>query len=229
MKVFSFLGDASVDYRSLMSRQQDLLINGKVIPVSRLVILDQSHSRLVHECSEADCGAGLGDHPQIPVADGAITNIPGQYLLVRTADCTPVILSDRSAGVVAAIHSGREGTRQNICGQAVRQMVMNYGCRPEMIRAQIGAGICGEHYQVSEEIWIGFQQAFQDQGISPALPEFRFIDIPQSICNQLLHCGLLPDNIHRTGHCTLENEAYFSFRRTGTHNRQINIVGITNE
>ncbi len=229
MKVFSFFGSSALDYRGLMSRQQDFLIAGQLIPVGRLVILDQTHSSLVHECSESDCGAGLGDHPQIPVADGAITNIPGQFLLVRTADCTPVILSDEVSLTVAAIHSGREGTRKNICAQAVKQMFTNYGCRPENIHAAIGAGICGEHYQVSTEIWEEFQTSFYNAGIQPDLPRHRYIDIPQSIRNQLLHCGLAEENIHLSGICTFDNEAYFSFRRSGTHNRQINIVGITNE
>lgn len=229
MKVFSYFGDSTQDYRKLMSLQQDLLINGQLIPAQSLVILDQTHSSLVHECREADSGAGLGEHPQIPIADGAITNIPGQYILVRTADCTPVILIDEITFTVAAIHSGREGTRKNICAQAIKQMTEVYGCRPENIQAGIGAGICGEHYQVSPEIWEEFRQTFLIAGIDPVLPKQRYIDIPGSIRNQLLHCGLPAINIHLGGVCTFENEAYFSFRRTGTHNRQINIVGITYE
>lgn len=229
MKVFSYFGDSSCDYRSLMNRQQDLRIEGQPVPVQRLVILDQTHSSLVHECREEDCGAGLGDHPQIPVADGAITNIPGQFILVRTADCTPVILIDPVSLTVAAIHSGREGTRKNICAQAVLQMTEAYGCKAENIRAAIGAGICGQHYQVSLELWDEFRQTFNAAGIAPELPRERYIDIPGSIRNQLLHSGLESTNIRLAGICTYENGAYFSFRRTGTHNRQINIVGITYE
>ena len=229
MKVFKFLGDASLDYRSLMQKQEDLLIDGFIVPASSLVILDQTHSCLVHECTETDSGAGLGEHPQIPIADAAITNIPGQFLLIRTADCTPVILIDEVTHTVAAIHSGREGTRNNICGQAVLQMTQHYGCNPQDIQATIGAGICGEHYQVSQEIWEQFKASFQKLGIEAALPKARYIDIRGSIHNQLLHSGISASKIKSTGHCTFENEAYFSFRRTGTHNRQINIVGITYE
>lgn len=229
MRVFSYLGNAKPDYRSLMREQKDLLIEGVSIPVNRLVVAEQTHSKLVHQCTAADCGAGLGDHPQIAVADGFITDIPNQFLLIRTADCTPVLIYDPSGKAVAALHSGREGTRKNIAGQAVKQLVESYSCKPQDLLAVIGAGICAEHYEVSPQIYDDFITSLAQMGIEAQSPRYRHLDIQGSIYRQLIHAGLLPGNIHKHEICTFEREDYFSFRRDGTHNRQINLIGIQDE
>jgi len=44
-----------------------------------------------------------------PIADALVTTRPGLGLVVLVADCIPVLLSDRRAGVVAAVHVGRRG------------------------------------------------------------------------------------------------------------------------
>ncbi len=229
MKIFFHLGSHEPDYRSLMSQQQDFVVDGKTIPVQRLVIADQTHSKQVHICSEADCGAGIGNKPQIPVADGIITNIPNQFLLIRTADCTPIILMDSKQMVVSALHSGREGTRKNIAGEAIRQMKLHFGCNPADITAYIGAGICQQHYEVSREIYDHFIESQKELGLHPAVNLPRHIDIRKSIFQQLRQAGITFKNIENVLECTFENAAYYSFRREGTKNRQINLVGIINE
>ena len=229
MKIFFHLGKRQPDYRSLMSAQNDFVIEDRLIPASRLVIADQTHSNLAHICREVDCGAGLGDHPQIPIVDGLITNIPNQFLLIRTADCTPIILMDSKRMVVAALHSGREGTRKNIAGKAVSLMQQHYGCDPHDIIGYIGAGICHKHYEVSEAIYHEYNESMLAMGLSPVTTLFRHIDIRRSIFQQLIQAGLSFKNIENIHDCTFESEDYHSYRREGSHNRQINLVGIVNE
>ena len=229
MRIFFHLGTRTPDYRTLMREQEDFILQGIVIPVSRMVIAEQTHSRLVHLCTEADCGSGLGDKPQIPVADGFITNIPNQFLLIRTADCTPVILMDRQKMVVAALHTGREGTRKNSSGEAVKLMQEHYGCQVQDIIAYIGAGICQQHYEVSEAIYDGFIASMKAIGLHPAENVSRHIDIRRSIFQQLIQAGIPFINIENICACTYESSDYHSFRREGSHNRQINLVGIIHE
>lgn len=226
MKIFSCIGDASVDYRTIMHNHTDFYIGNKLIPINRLVICEQTHSKLVHNCTEADSGAGFSTHPQISEADGLITSLPGQYLLIRTADCTPVLLWDEKKLVVSALHSGREGTRKNICAQAILQMQSEYGCDPETIKAIIGPGICADHYQVSPEIYSQFLSSIEEQGIQPHSGYVDRIDIQGTVYAQLIACGLNSGAINRIRSCTYESESYFSYRRNGTKNRQINIIGI---
>jgi len=58
--------------------------------------------RQVHSarCVWADGFAGcLGE------GDGLVTNSPGRYLTIRTADCIPILLVDESRRAVAAVHA----------------------------------------------------------------------------------------------------------------------------
>lgn len=229
MKMFFHLGKREPNYRSLMEQQVDFELQGRTIPVSRLVIADQTHSDLVHLCSETDCGAGLGSKPQIPIVDGFITNIPNQFLLIRTADCTPIILMDNRLMVVSALHSGREGTRKNIAGKAVKLMQEHYGSDPSDICAFIGAGICHQHYEVSEAIYSEYNHSLLEMGLHPATDLHRHINIRKGIFQQLIQAGIPFKNIDNVHDCTFESTDYHSFRREGSHNRQINLVGIVYE
>ena len=148
MNTWLHLGEKTPDYRSVMRDQGDIRIGDKVIPASSTVIAEQIAGDGIHICSDQDSGAGWGRHPQIAAADALITNLPGQYLLIRTADCYPVLLTDAQNRAVAAIHSGREGTRLNIAGKAVRALEEHFGIRPAELTAHIGAGICARHYEV---------------------------------------------------------------------------------
>ncbi|MCK9557539.1 MAG: polyphenol oxidase family protein [Candidatus Cloacimonetes bacterium] len=228
-KIFWHLGGKEPDYRGLMKQQQDLELEGNIIPVHRLVICEQTHSNLVHICREEDSGAGLGNHPQIPVADALVTNIPGQYLLIRTADCFPILLYDEQQQVVAAVHSGREGSRQNIVGETVNIMTEHFSCDPANIVAHVGAGICDEHYEVSEALWHHFNHSLSRMQLIPDTKHVRHLNLRAAIFQQLLRAGLRYINIENHHDCTFENLAYFSYRRDKGNNRQINIIGICNE
>lgn len=209
-----------------MAAQKDFCIGDKLIPASRVVICEQTHSREVHVCSEADSGAGFGNKAQIAVADGFVTNVPNQYLLIRTADCTPVLFTDIHHRAVGAVHSGREGTRKNIVGRAVELLNSEYGIRPQDLCAWIGAGICVEHYQVNQSVYDEFHRSLNDMGLEPVSRTDLKLDIRNSIFQQLIASGIAFRNIEQDHSCTFEAQGYHSFRRDGTHNRQINLVGI---
>jgi len=229
MKIVFHLGKRTPDYRTLMREQKDFEVDGRVIKVSSLVVSEQTHSNLVHICSPEDSGAGLGDKPQIATADGFVTNIPDQFLLIRTADCTPVIMFDPVKMVVAAVHSGREGTRKNIAGEACRIMKERFDCMATDIVAYIGAGICHKHYEVSESVYDEYNASIAAMNLHPVISLHRHIDIRSGIFQQLIHSGIPFKNIENVLDCTFESADYHSYRREGSHNRQINLVGIVYE
>jgi len=227
INLFFFLGDASLPYRTIMANHTDFNIGDFLVPKSRTVIAEQTHSPTVHICNESDCGAGFDEHPQIPGCDALITNHIKQYLLIRTADCTPVLLYDASNNAVGAIHSGREGTRKNIVAATINAMQNQYNTQPQDLRAWIGAGISKKHYKVDESTWLVFYEACHLLDIDLSKDIFPIIDINFVISQQLLQAGVSVNRINNLGICTFENKSYFSYRRDGTHNRQINIIGLT--
>jgi len=68
------------------------------LPAERLVTLQQSHSAI--------CMIVEGPLAAPPPADAMATATPGLALGVLTADCMPVLLADRVAGVIGAAHAG---------------------------------------------------------------------------------------------------------------------------
>jgi len=225
-ELFLYFGDASLPYRKIMAEHTDFKVGDLLIPKNRVVIAEQTHSSNVHVCSEEDCGAGFDDHPQIPDCDALISNLTEQYLMIRTADCTPILLWDEKSQSIAAVHSGREGTRKNVIGATVRAMKEHFTAQPESIRVQIGAGICNRHYQIDDTTWQQMFESFKEQNILLNILDFPYLDIQHIILQQLRNEGIKLDNISRNIICTYESKDHFSYRRDGTRNRQINIIGM---
>jgi YfiH family protein len=229
MKVFIHMGTSSQDYRTIMKNQTDYIAGDRHIGAGQTVIAEQVAGDMVHVCTPYDAGAGFGDHPQIPDADALVTDIPGLYLMVRTADCYPILMHDRDNRVVAAVHSGREGTRLNVVGKTVAELVSRFGVVPGDICTYIGPGICPEHYEVDAETWDAYNKSMCEQGFYPDLKSGRKIDIRVGIFQQLIQAGIPFINIEQQHICTYGSNRHFSYRRDGTRNRQINIIGIDYE
>jgi polyphenol oxidase len=226
LELLEYLGDQTLPYRTIMAEHTDFVVQDCIIPKKQVVIAEQTHSNRVHKCTGEDGGAGFDEHSQIMDCDALVTNLPNVFLLIRTADCTPILLYDEKSRSIGAIHSGREGTRKNIAGETIKTMVNSYSAQPENIRAVIGAGICKKHYHVSEAVWQEFFLTCQKQGVTVREADFPRLDIQDVIYQQLMLAGLQLCNIKTNQICTFESNSHFSFRRDGTHNRQINLIGL---
>ncbi len=91
----------------------------------------QIHSDRVRYVTEADRGVTFDD------CDGFVTDRPGVSLVVKTADCVPILLADSKAGVIAAVHAGWRGTVAGIAQNALSEMV-KLGASLADIRVAIG-------------------------------------------------------------------------------------------
>ena len=105
----------------------------------KLVLTRQIHSDIVRTVTGRDA-AGF-DHRSYPECDALITNDPGTALFVFPADCTPGLLHDPVTGAVGAAHAGWRGTVSKIAAKTALEMMRQFGCRPENIRAAIGPNI----------------------------------------------------------------------------------------
>ena len=83
----------------------------------------------------------------------------GLAIGVLTADCAPILMADREAGVVAAVHAGWKGAQAGVIESAIEAME-SLGARPERLSAAIGPAISQAAYEVSPE----FQAAFLSAG-----------------------------------------------------------------
>jgi hypothetical protein len=85
-------------------------------------------------------------------ADGLVTNQPDLPLLMRFADCVPILFYDPVQEVIGIAHAGWRGTLQGAQVSVVDTMREAFGSHPEDIQAGIGPSIGPERYQVGEEV-----------------------------------------------------------------------------
>ncbi len=179
----------------------------------RLVMTRQTHSDIIRVVTDADA-SGLC-HRDYPECDGLCTNTPGVSLLVFTADCTPILLSDPVTGAVGAVHAGWRGTAANIAVKCARTMCENFGCQMEDIHAAIGPNIGPCHFETDADVPDAMLAAFGG-GISPCIErkgEKFFLDLKAINAYALEQAGVR--HIDVSSNCTYcEHDRFWSHRYT---------------
>ncbi len=171
--------------------------------------------------------------PELPAADGLVTEQGNQAVWVCSADCTPVLIADELTGQVAAVHAGWRGTAQKIVLEAIARL-QSQGSHLKNLRVAMGPAIAGEVYQVSEQVaaQVGATIAPIDLSNLPdAIAHLRQmpnspvfddpepgrarLDVRQVNALQLTQLGISPDQIAIAPHCTYQEPShFFSYRRS---------------
>jgi hypothetical protein len=147
-----------------------------------------------------------------PEADALVTATPGIAVGVLTADCAPVLLSDRAAGVVGAAHAGWRGALDGILESALAAME-RLGAERGRIAAAVGPTIRQAAYEVGPK----FVARFLDD--DPETARFfaggsgdrALFDLSGYVCARLRAAGV---EAAWTGHCTHSDPArFYSHRR----------------
>ncbi|GAA3370354.1 peptidoglycan editing factor PgeF [Streptomyces sannanensis] len=144
-----------------------------------------------------------------PPVDGLVTARRGLALAVLTADCTPVLLADPVAGVVAAAHAGRPGLVAGIVPAAVDAME-SLGADPARIVARTGPAVCGRCYEVPEQMRADVA-AVVPEAWSETSWGTPAVDVTGGVHAQLEALGVR--DMRRSPVCTLESSDHFSYRR----------------
>ncbi len=85
-------------------------------------------------------------------ADAMITRTPGVTLMMRFADCVPILLFDPVNRVIGLSHAGWKGTINKIAEKTVKKMNEVYGTDPETLVAAIGPSIGPDHYYIGADV-----------------------------------------------------------------------------
>src|SRR6186713_562008 len=94
--------------------------------------LKQTHSNTVHDFKDTWAAS------QPVEGDAAITALRGAALGIQTADCVPILIADKNARVVAAVHAGWRGTANRIVKRTVELIFEKYSISPSELTAVIG-------------------------------------------------------------------------------------------
>jgi hypothetical protein len=116
----------------------------------------QVHGTTVRTVSERDRGQVC------PETDALVTATPGVTLMLRFADCVPILFYEPVQCVVGLAHAGWRGTVAGIAEATVRTMVDALGCCASDIRAGIGPSIGPCCYEIGDDVAAVVSRAFPD-------------------------------------------------------------------
>lgn len=156
--------------------------------------------------------------------DGFVTNQANVCLLVRTADCVPIIFVDPKAHSIGVSHQGWKGTIARLPAKIIHEMV-SLGADVRSIRALIGPSISVSSYSVSPGFEDQFIQEFSTLSIVHYNRNVPFLNL--ALMNQitLTEAGLSPGNIVMPLDCTYTHSAFYS-HRNGDKERFLTFVMI---
>ena len=203
------VGDDAADVAANRARLAQVL----GLPEERFVWMEQLHTNTVT----------LVDGPSdalVEATDALVTRQNNLALCVLVADCTPVLLSDHTAGVIGAAHAGRMGARNGIVKNTVEAMV-ELGAEPSRIQVLLGPAAAGESYEVPEGMALDVEKH---------LPGSRTrtkkgtpgIDVRAGLVRQLLSLGVT--HIDADPRDTIADKDFFSHRREGVTGRQAGVI-----
>lgn len=158
-------------------------------------------------------------------ADGSVTQAPGVVCAVLTADCLPVLLCDRDATMVAALHAGWRGLAAGVIEAGVRAT----GVPPGELLAWLGPAIGPERYEVGDDVPAAVCAADPDARAafrpSPTGAGKWQADLGALARRRLARAGVPPDAVHGGEWCTASDpERFFSYRRDGVTGRMATLI-----
>lgn len=145
-----------------------------------------------------------------PEADGAVTSLVGQPLVVMTADCLPVVACDKAGTRVGVFHAGWKGLLAGVLEAGLGAMDRP----PTHLVVWIGPAIGPDSYQVGSEVHQAFlasDPAHEDDFVVDA-DRWKF-DLAGAAARRLARFGVA--SITRSRWDTLrDDDLFFSHRRS---------------
>jgi len=196
---------------------------------SDFVCSDQTHTVNVRRVTAKDAGKGVTCPKDYNDVDGLITDEPGLILSTFYADCVPLMFVDPVRKAIGCSHSGWRGTAAEMGRVTIERMILEFGCRPENIRAAIGPSICQDCYEVSGDVIEAFESLFSQKhyektvgcGCPISWNDLFYrkengkyqLDLWKANEAVLLAAGILPQHLTVTDVCTCCNpDILFSHR-----------------
>ncbi len=146
-----------------------------------------------------------------PEADALVSRTPGIRLVVKTADCIPLVMADEEAGVIAAVHAGWRGLTADIIPLVLEKLV-TMGASTERLKVAVGPSL-GTECAVFSDPFIEIPEKYHW-----AIHGNR-VDLNGIARRQLEEAGILDENLEWMNICTACDIAWPSWRRDKTPGR----------
>lgn len=178
--------------------------------------LNQVHGTIV-----VDAATVSGCKP--PDADASVAKGHGAVCAVMTADCLPVLLTDRTGSVVGAAHAGWRGLHGGVIEATVAAMQ-----RPASeLMAWLGPAIGPDAFEVGAEVRDAFLSRDAEAARAfHAIPDGKYLaDIYLLARLRMARLGL--DTVYGGEFCTVtERDRFYSYRRDHVTGRMVSLIWI---
>lgn len=169
---------------------------------------------LVHSVKTLAITGGRPQNGKLEKADAIITDQADLPLVMRYADCVPLLMYDPVRRSIGLGHAGWRGTVQGMAGKMIREMRAAFGCNPEDVRVLIGPAISRRNYAVGAEVVRAVDHYFGEDAGLIALDAARgspTFDLWRANQQDLAKHGVANVDIMET--CTFENTGEFYSHR----------------
>lgn len=184
-------------------------------PAGQVVAMDQVHGAHVAVVDATTAARS----PQAPRTDALVTFAPSVALLVRTADCVPLVLADPVGGGIAAVHAGRAGVQRGVVDAAVSALAAP---DPAQVQAWLGPSIRSCCYELDAASVAAFA-AIAPESVSTTRWGTPSVDVADAVAGALGRVGLRMVTIDaRCTHCA--HPTLFSHRAQPGAGRQGTLV-----
>jgi YfiH family protein len=190
-------GDDISNSKQNRQKLQDLINNP-------LYWLNQSHSAIA-----TNLDSQIFDNN----ADSAFTFNKNKVCVVLTADCLPILLTDKQGSFVAAIHAGWKGLYAGIIRNTI--LALNLPQNNQII-AYIGPAICQNHFEVGSELYDAFiaKNNLYAPFFRPKQNNKYDCDLIAIAKMDLTLSGVESNNIFFSNLCTsCNNDLFYSYRK----------------
>lgn len=213
------LGDArNIEVIASFFQQQD-------VSFGKLYYLRQIHSTNIQVVGK---NKSLQNIEVIDDTDGLITQEAQSVLIVRNADCVPVIFADKSKSLIGISHQGWRGTLKKLQIKMVETFT-RFNSKLSDISVAIGPAIGQCCYEVDEDFYYLFLESFESY--SKQIFQFKkgkwHMNLTLLNYLLLLEAGVKKENIDYFPFCTkCDKKRFFSRRRKGNDNyeRMFNFI-----
>jgi YfiH family protein len=158
-------------------------------------------------------------------ADAVFTDTPNIMCGVQTADCLPVLITNRQGTHVAAIHAGWRGLSQGVIEATIAKLALP----PAETLVWFGPAISPAKFAVRKDVYEAFTRDNPEakQGFNKISSEHWLADLNTLGRQRLQKLGI--KNIYGGEHCThTDQKRFFSYRRDGKIvGRIVNLIWIT--
>ena len=168
----------------------------------------------VHGCDVSSDAQALSE------ADACVSTRPGRVCVVMTADCLPVLITDRQGSCVAAVHAGWRGLANGVIGETIKRLPV----APAELLVWLGPAIGPRAFEVGNDVFDCFIELNEAYRAAFSAHKNKWLlDIYHAARLQLARLGV--NNVSGGDYCTFSQaDLFYSYRREKTTGRMASLI-----